>query len=658
MAAKPERIGIIFVHGIGEQRRFEHLDSEVRHLIDALRRRSPEGLTVEIAGGAEAQLKADQDTWTAQPVRAIVRENGIDTHLHFHEVWWADVNEPYSLYKEASFWLWGLSIWRFPNKKLSLPGQHVMAMPKFPKAMGPQENKARWRLFAVSNLFLMGALSLGLWTFVSRRLLNFGAIKPVKVFVNYVSAVKLYVQQSRIDGGFLDAYREPPRVSIRRRMIRTMTDVAQAKYTRWYILAHSLGSVVAHNGIMENGQSLPNYLDEKRWRDLVKSKMAGEGRDDSSGKPIDYLAKADELKRALPARPVWLSPKGVVYRDELFKNFRGLLTYGSPLDKFAAIWPQRAPINVGEKAFVPGTEWINVYDPTDPVSANLDAFSPKTADLKPENFGFAAGWVLLLSHLRYLNGKEGRTDRLPDRVVEWILGGQPFAPPAQASRWIWFEAHSSVYRLRQFVMRLTAVAVYIVLTYLPFAFLALGAALLSKTPDVADKPQTPSLWERLETLLDLLFSGLFSKLSNVVTAKFWPSVTNAVERFYDAFYGWASQWRPAGAALDGIATALSTVGGFTASGWDLLCRGWDAFSSAIKTFAGNYLDRQLWDGIWDMLVLMLVVAAVTGATGYARSFLWREKPRPTGISPDPAPRPKTKRGKRKTAAKTGLQVQN
>jgi hypothetical protein len=34
-----ERIGIVLVHGIGEQRRFEHLEGEARLLIDALERR-------------------------------------------------------------------------------------------------------------------------------------------------------------------------------------------------------------------------------------------------------------------------------------------------------------------------------------------------------------------------------------------------------------------------------------------------------------------------------------------------------------------------------------------------------------------------------------------------------------------------------------------
>jgi hypothetical protein len=59
----PGRIGIIFVHGIGEQRRFEHLEAQLRPLIDAMRRRSSDlRMTIEIAGASASMLHADQDT--------------------------------------------------------------------------------------------------------------------------------------------------------------------------------------------------------------------------------------------------------------------------------------------------------------------------------------------------------------------------------------------------------------------------------------------------------------------------------------------------------------------------------------------------------------------------------------------------------------------
>src|SRR5205085_1322063 len=130
----------------------------------------------------------------------------------------------------------------------------------------------------ISNLFLMGAFSVGAVMFVIKRVLGYAGPDFVRTFVNYLSAVRLYTQAERTGGGFLDAYKEPPRVSVRRRMIRTITDVAQRDYDRWYIFAHSLGSVVAFNGIMENNLAIPNYLDRKRWHELSDhNRFAGPG---------------------------------------------------------------------------------------------------------------------------------------------------------------------------------------------------------------------------------------------------------------------------------------------------------------------------------------------------------------------------------------------
>lgn len=267
-----ERIGVVLVHGIGEQKRFEHLDAELRPLIEALKRR-PTAVTVEILGGDASTLHADRDTWRAQrgaSVRAIAREEAQpDRHLYFHEVWWADVNEPYSLRKQIVFWLWGLSVWLYPNMPRQLPGWAVMQDPHFPGRWSTFRGVGvRLGLFFVGTIFLVTAASIGSLVVVLKRLLNIEAPNIVRIFVNYVGAIKLYNQPSAVDGGFLDAFYEPPRVSVRRRMVRTMADVAAQSYDRWYVLGHSQGSVVAYNGLMENAQALANYLTKtagKNW---------------------------------------------------------------------------------------------------------------------------------------------------------------------------------------------------------------------------------------------------------------------------------------------------------------------------------------------------------------------------------------------------------
>ena len=519
---RPERIGIIFVHGIGEQRRFEHLETHLRPLIDALiMRKGQMGTlaTVEIIQGSTAALHAEQETWVANPepaIRAVVRENGREQHLCFHEVWWADVNESYSLMKQVRFWLWGLSLWATPAlDETGLAGRGAMEMPSFKHWRWRDKLTARFRLFFVSNVFAVAAFSLGALVFLTKRLVGLNAPSPVRVFVNYISAVKLYSQYRRYDGGFLDAYNEPPRVSIRRRMIRTLVDVSCADYDRWYVLAHSLGSVVAFNGLMENAYALPNYLDEARW-----NKVRGHGRPRLAGlsRADDYVKEGGDMT---PARPLWLRDHDVVYRDRLFSKFRGLLTYGSPLDKFAALWPAKVPINVRERA-LEKAEWINVYDATDPVAAHLDAYgNEKESKIKffPKNYGYRAHPVLLYSHLCYLNGSDGKT-KLSDTVLEWILSGKKFFPLLNAPGSPWIEPGALSEKNRRFLAIGTWMAVYVLLLWL----------------GVLTKP----VWEKLLVGANYLLSQIYTLYSNVTEAALVTEFGAMVVGYFNA--GLAISW--------------------------------------------------------------------------------------------------------------------
>jgi hypothetical protein len=457
----PERVGVLLVHGIGEQRRFEHLDSQLRDLLRAIRATGT--ATVEVLAGDAATFQAEQDTWRAgryPPVRVVVAGNGTgkETHLFFHEVWWGDINEPYTLEKQFRFWLWGLSIWAQPRDRAScLPGAQELRLPSFPgKSLGRLELWVRLRLLMVANVFLMAASSIGALVFVLQRLLNVAPPNIIRVFVNYISGVKLYVQRARAGGAPLEGIDEPPRVAIRRRMIRALADMFAARYDRWYVLGHSLGSVVAHNGLMETATALPNYLDERRWLRLVRAGAAGPG---AGSAPATML----------PARPLWLEPQDVVHRNVLFKNFAGFLSYGSPLDKFAAIWRARVPINESPD-FPPNAQWINVFDGTDPVGGRLDAYGdPGIAvpgTLAPVNMGYKASSWLLRGHVLYLARSrrlgDAPANTLVDRIVNWIIHGTPFVTATDAAGW--YPAAGPTVRRRQRSAFVQWVLVYAVLT--------------------------------------------------------------------------------------------------------------------------------------------------------------------------------------------------
>lgn len=455
------RVGVILVHGIGEQKRFEHLEAQIRELVVAIKRRPRTAVSVEILPGRGAVYHAEQDTWAAgeEPSAriSVLDASGTDTEINIHEVWWADVNEPYSLSKQLRFWAWGLSVWAFPrsDQREDLPAfEEAMLSPALTGAKARPESWIRAQLYLSGLFFLVAAFSVGAAVFLAKRLLGFEAPRPVRVFVNYISGVKLYNQKSRRgaglgtkESGFLDTLDDPPRVSIRRRMVRTLAMVAgREEYDGWYILAHSLGTVVAFNGIMEYGQALANYLNRDEWRDLVARGWAGPGR---SGK--DWFK--DPPGAMSPTRPVWLGNRDVVYRDKIFERFEGILTYGSPLGKFAALWPVRVPVNKVEMCFRDGTEWINVFDPRDPVSGALKAFDKdRLANLgitprhcpPMRTIGYASSPVLLVSHIRYLTRRDDAGPQLCDSVAEWLIGGRRFAhPPLNGERW--FEAGSPTY---------------------------------------------------------------------------------------------------------------------------------------------------------------------------------------------------------------------
>jgi hypothetical protein len=275
LVADEETVGIILVHGIGEQRRFEHLDTQLRDLIAALQRRYGTGIvsiSVDITPGGAAAFHAAQDTWNAGPeasvtvmVDHLVGGQQRRTRLMVHEVWWADVNEPYSIAKQFRFWLWGLAVWAHPAKLASGLGSAVRVAP--PEVPHHPQVWDRLRLWLTAVFFMLLGYSIGTFSFLFTRIFTTQPPDILRTLVNYISAVKLYNQEQRIGPGliwtpeeYLDSIGEPPRVSVRRRMIRAIADVACNRYNRWYVLAHSQGAVVAFNGLMETAYAWPGLF--------------------------------------------------------------------------------------------------------------------------------------------------------------------------------------------------------------------------------------------------------------------------------------------------------------------------------------------------------------------------------------------------------------
>jgi hypothetical protein len=264
------------------------------------------------------------------------------------------------------------------------------------------------------------------------RAVGFPTMPTARILLQYLGDVKLYGQRRKRGNQPLSDIGTPPRFVIRRRFIRAMFDTATGGYARWYVVAHSLGSVVALNGLVEPAHSLPNYLDERRWETWKSTRPQRERR-----LPDD--AKVTDVNDMWPARPAWLDDRDAIDRQALFENFRGLLTYGSPLDKFAVLFPATVPLNRDMHVFPKSSEWINVHDPTDLVAGSLDFFGPfrdsepvvsQHRALAPSNFAILGWPVALWSHITYFTNfastSRERITPLADTVQRWIIRDKRF----------------------------------------------------------------------------------------------------------------------------------------------------------------------------------------------------------------------------------------
>ena len=446
---KLQRVGVLVVHGIGEQCQFEHLEEVVRNITSALQ--ADDDITsaqVNINVSKDAPYRAHQQTWRGEGVPTaiieVIDKSSKQTNLEFREVWWSDLDEPNSIKTLLSFWTWGLSLWTKPKyERRADPKNSDMELPlhpdrRFPGRDGkeatehlPEKGQPvypihRVYLFIVSLVVLLLLPFLWVLGRVLRSLLGL-EIRP-DLLVEYLGDVKLYQQDAREGKGpLVDLGKAPPRFSIRRRFINALVEMSLENYDRWYILSHSLGTVVAFNGLMEVETALPRYLDQKLWKrwcrkhpELVKGQLTA--------------AQKKAQKDLLPQRPSWLSPDddATISRKELFRNLKGFLTYGSPLSKFAVLWPLVVPLNIDESVFREDFEWINVFDPTDPVSDFTRFFgSPKGKDapLTPREIPYKAEKIHLLSHGQYLTYNPKRKHPLVCQVSQWLLAGKKFEKP-------------------------------------------------------------------------------------------------------------------------------------------------------------------------------------------------------------------------------------
>jgi hypothetical protein len=423
---EPTRIGVLCVHGVGDQRPGAFVEELAEALLSALRRDDPARSRVwEIADRNPAVIKISIGPKA---------KGGRPVELFLHEVHWADLDDSPSAIGSLRFWWWGFSQWsRYAPPKFVLKGaQESMITSGAPEAVGFFD---RLKLFGAATIVCAAALLIRVLT----RALDFvpvigpgfrwllGRFRPAATIVEYAGDVKLYVSdaQSRDPLERRHAY---PRVAIRRRMIRAMVDVAQSGYERWYVLAHSLGSVVAFNALMETEAALPNYLGAAACARLRQEPYGWLHLKDGSHPP-----------EMMPPRPPHVRQDEVLCRRRLFEKLAGFMTYGSPLDKFYSMWRPIVPINKDLDVLGERFQWINAYEDLDPIGACLnfvesEAIAAKSR-LVPQNYRASTCRWLGIAHIAYFRRlaflrRQKEPTELCVHTARWLVDGEQFAAAA------------------------------------------------------------------------------------------------------------------------------------------------------------------------------------------------------------------------------------
>jgi hypothetical protein len=445
-----ERIGLLFVHGIGEQKRFEFLRSSVVQFAELMKQSGGEG---EVFGASVVDRTADWKLAHGEPhpdglspVTLTLASQQRRLVFECHEVWWADLGARTGIADTLTFWFWGIGQWLAPIyrdldaadlQKLDhgTDGQAwnkvASKLVKLPEAVagrvGPEcLARVRLAMAALATLFVVVS-----WVVLKRlfsAILN-KAPSPT-LLVSYVGDVRTFEERARPGDAALSDPGHPRRVGIRRRMVTEMVAMGvRDDLDRWYVVAHSQGTVLAYNGLTEIGHALPNYLPREQWQALP-----GRLKRDPGCEP----RPASEIASMMPARPSWLEDGDVINRPALFRKLRGFLTYGSPLNKFAAIWPRIVATATdrrpgAEQPFGTDCRWINLRALQDPVAGNVERFF----NPRPGRPGFA-GCIppihnvdapfrpnFLISHLRYFDVGERFARRMAvsqrHGLMRWMM---------------------------------------------------------------------------------------------------------------------------------------------------------------------------------------------------------------------------------------------
>jgi hypothetical protein len=397
----PKRIGILCIHGIGDQQRAQYVDAVARQFREHLNIiYGANRVFVDVPGHKTNALTPD--------VSFGVRIDNDILIFDLVEVWWRDLGERPGFKRVIRFWWWALTLWtttgfaNTPTPGRSLPTREsISPIRRFSISL-----TERARLFFQSLSFFVLLLPAQL---VISLLTVVPFIRRIDIFHSvyaYMSSVKLYQQKKNDTNQDVLDQVISRRVRIQKRVINLFLSMAESEFDQWFVLAHSLGSVIAFKALMYDGCAFARSLTYDRWSRVEN----------------DWKIKSPILSRNFldkPPLPWWLSESDAIDLNAIYERFGGIVTYGSPVETFATLWPSIVEINDDLSHF--HANWINLYDRRDFISSPVKSFNTVSDHLSIINVEVDSHWLIAKSHTNYLTAKRASSDVLRN-LIGWFSG--------------------------------------------------------------------------------------------------------------------------------------------------------------------------------------------------------------------------------------------
>ena len=382
------RVGVLCVHGMGNQSSGEHVAGIARGFFETLKKNyGPKNVSISYEQGSRIVSVH------------LARKPGELVVIDLVEGYWRDLGEPRSTKRLLRFWWWALTLWA--TKGFRETDQSSRGF------FGNVEIGERIRLFFHSMVFFILLLPIRMILSIISYVPFVNRIDLFATIYAYMSSVKIYQENPnryKSDSLFEDV--ESRRVWIQRRFANHIFDMADRNYDRWGIFCHSLGSVIVYKGLQYHPCHWAWFLDQRRAQNLASRFL--------TTMPEDNLPDLD-----IPKRPLWIGSSGnAVKRDALFAKFIGVVSYGSPIETFAKLWPRiidnPKTINIFSEF-----KWVNLYDIRDFISSQIvSACAVKFDSIR--NISVDSHWLIFKAHTEYLRRTERNRD-VSFALFHWFL---------------------------------------------------------------------------------------------------------------------------------------------------------------------------------------------------------------------------------------------